>query len=437
MSPFRVSVKRKHVPVKVEPIALVIDLVSPPRRQVKKEPASAPPREIVLAFGPIELGVLFDSLEEGIAAVYQAQEALGHKWIRSQSSRDGNGVRKKQTLRCNCYQDPTETHRMDIDPSDHRQGKSGRTHCMARVNLCRSGSQWKVTTIDATHNHNRSIPEGGTAQRPPTADHRLTVGRFAEGFTRAQVGEILNSHNILVTIWWQSPAQAHLTRRYPDILINDNSYNRNNKQYPLSIGIIIDSHGKSRNAWYAFQKKEDTETHAWILRCHLRATGDVHPAVFISDRSGALIAAVALILLFTFHLYCLSHLMENIDKQLARTLGADWQKFLHDFWSCYRAVSPEDFDQQWEVLKGKYPAARAYLNDLYQVRDRWAWAWISVVFYCRDPDSMDCVIESISCRQGMGSPGVRSICATTAVSARSNTHFLTLFLGRSAGRRPF
>ncbi|KAJ7438871.1 hypothetical protein FB451DRAFT_1059965 [Mycena latifolia] len=35
---------------------------------------------------------------------------------------------------------------------------------------------------------------------------------------------------------------------------------------------------------------------------------------------------------------------------------------------------------QWRVLVQRYSAARSYLHDLYQVRDRWAWAWISVIF---------------------------------------------------------
>lgn len=66
-------------------------------------------------------------------------------------------------------------------------------------------------------------------------------------------------------LWWQSPTQRELSRRYWDILINDGTYNRNQYLYVLSIGIIIDSFGKSRNAWYAFQKQEDLATMCWIL----------------------------------------------------------------------------------------------------------------------------------------------------------------------------
>ncbi|KAF7349836.1 hypothetical protein MVEN_01284100 [Mycena venus] len=457
ISPFQPGVKRKHegpLPgAKFERID--IDLSSPPRRKTKQDsslssrflPPQAhvqrqqPPRIIELGFGPIQLHNVYDTFETAEQAIYQAQEALGHKWIRGQVRRDDNtGAVRRRTLRCNRYREPKETHRIDIDPSDHRRGKSGRTNCLAHVNLCPlPGGQWQISLIDAAHNHEPHVPSGGSVQRPPTAEHRSVAERFSDSFSRKQLGEVLASqfpdrtleprqisnmrnqarsearqevnrlggdvqailasletlsqsepgwaysvqmdtNGVVTALWWQSPEQAQLTGCYTDILINDNSYNRNDKQYPLSIGIIVDSHGRSRNAWYAFQKKEDTESFAWILRCHLRATGDIHPELFVSDRSGALIAAVVLVLIFTFHIYCLSHLLENVDRNLGRVLGDAWRSFLPDFWACYRAVSPEDFETQWQALVQRYPAARSYLTDLYECRDRWAWAWISVRF---------------------------------------------------------
>ncbi|KAF7372331.1 SWIM-type domain-containing protein [Mycena venus] len=148
--------------------------------------------------------------------------------------------------------------------------------------------------------------------------------------------------------------------------------------YPLASSLTpmdVPTMGGTRS-----RKKEDAETHDWILRCHLEVSRDVHPEIFVSDRSGALIAAVSSVIIFTFHVYCLSHLLENIDKNLARALAEDWHNFLQDFWTCYRAVSPEDFEKKWADLVKCYPAVRAYLHDIYQVRDCWAWTWISVVF---------------------------------------------------------
>ncbi|KAJ7859756.1 hypothetical protein B0H13DRAFT_1639881, partial [Mycena leptocephala] len=246
-----------------------------------------------------------------------------------------------------------------------RQGKSGRTNCKAHINLIHiGGGKWRISLIDAEHNHERHVPEGITVQCPPTLAQRSALSSLAFRSSTRLSGPgwdfaVRLDGNVVVAFWWQSPEQAQITRRYTDILINDNSYNRN--CHGSGSGY---KSARSHNSWYAFQKKEDTEMFVWILGNHLRAAGDVHPEIFISDRAGALIAAVAVILCFTFHIYCLSHLIENLDRNLSRTLGPEWQNFLRDFWSCYRAVSPENFET----------------HELYQCRDRWAWAWISLRF---------------------------------------------------------
>ncbi|KAJ7239683.1 hypothetical protein C8J57DRAFT_1245797 [Mycena rebaudengoi] len=200
MSPFRPAVKRKNSSAaKVEPI--VINLVSPPQklktesrgngnRVPRQQAPMQPTRQIQVAFGPIKVGNIYNTIEDTTSAVYQCQEALGHKWIIGQSYSD-DGVLKKRTLRCNRSRRPKETHRMDIDPSDHRQGRSGRTDCQARVNITRMSGhlqQWHITLVDGTHNYDRSIPEGGQAQRLPTAAQREVAGRFTD-FSRKQLAQ--------------------------------------------------------------------------------------------------------------------------------------------------------------------------------------------------------------------------------------------------------
>ena len=55
----------------------------------------------------------------------------------------------------------------------------------------------------------------------------------------------LDENQVLIGLWWQSPAQVTLLQQFSDLLITDNSYNRNQYGYPLNIGIIIDNFGKS------------------------------------------------------------------------------------------------------------------------------------------------------------------------------------------------
>ncbi len=184
-------------------------------------------------------------------------------------------------------------------------------------------------------------------------------------------------------IWWQYPQQANLARRYHDVLINDNTYGRNNSAMALNIGVVIDGYNASRNIWYGFQLVEDQGHHAWMLRCHLESAGRA-PEIFVSDRDGALIAAVAEVLPTAEHIFCIHHLEGNVDTNLRRTLPPDqWATFKTEFWAVYRAVSPEEFVSKWSELTGKYPATKSYLDkELYPCRSQWAWAYTSFKFTC-------------------------------------------------------
>ncbi|KAJ7436413.1 hypothetical protein FB451DRAFT_1193915 [Mycena latifolia] len=68
--------------------------------------------------------------------------------------------------------------------------------------------------------------------------------------------------------------------------------------------------------------------------------------------------------------------ISNIDHNLRRSLGEDWANFVQDFWAAYRAVSPTEFERLWAAIVARYANARSYLQELYIVRDRWAWAWV-------------------------------------------------------------
>ncbi|PPQ81028.1 hypothetical protein CVT26_002883 [Gymnopilus dilepis] len=400
-------------------------------------------RDIKPSQGDIRVGRTFASMEDGFRAVCEQQAELGHTWIISQTYRDSNGHVKKLTTRCNHYRKPQETHKVDIDPSEHRRSKSKRTDCKAHVNVTRvsSSTSWYISTAVLDHNHEREVHEEGTASHRPTTEERDIVSKLATSgrakFSRSQISVVLaneghaleprqitnisnkarrqakdevSSHGgnfeaiiadlhakaaeergwnhrlklddngTVVCLWWQSPKQFGLTKRFNDILINDNANNRNDAGYSLNIGIIIDNFGKSRNIWYALQAYEDAATHSWVFRCHLEVAG-VPPTTLITDRGPGLISSAIRDLPLTDHVYCLFHLDENVTKNLRPRLGSEWPDFQRNFWRVYNAVSPEEFDRLWNELISRFPAAKEYLeNELYPCREKWAWAWVSTKF---------------------------------------------------------
>jgi hypothetical protein len=404
-----------------------------------------PARSVKASPGAADIFSVYQSIDEAEAAIYAREEALGYQWKRAQVEKDNYGQLKKRTFRCNCYYHHTPKHAVGIDPSDHRQGKSIKTGCKAHVNVNRKGSQWVITLANWDHNHPRQIPEGAPIRRQPTKVQKEIISKLATSsssrFTRGQLATVMttqtgtaleprqignimgkarrearqeveslggsmhaviakleelarethgwlshikiNRDGVVTGVWWQSPLQRDLGQHYGDVLINDNTYSRNEAGYPLNIGIIIDGHGRSRNAWYAFQALEDHAHHAWVLQCHLDSAGFA-PDTFISDRHRSLISAVEEVLVVSEHIFCMHHLDGNVDKNLRKVIPSNqWMAFKNNFWAVYRAISPEDFDIKWRELTAQYPAAQKYLDEeLYPCRRQWAWVYVSHKFTC-------------------------------------------------------
>lgn len=390
--------------------------------------------------GRLTEGDSYNTLDEAIKAVQQDGETSGFKMRQGQSFQDDSGW-KKVTMRCSSYQGGPERHRLSIHPGNRRRGKTIRTECMAHININRvkGSSRYYLSLVDTHHNHPPVIPVSGKAQRPPTAKQREIVTTYAtdSSFSQCQIKHLLNHQSSdrpledrqitnlinqsreeareavsalggdaaavvarleslrqqdnrweirtrvaedgrVTAIWWQSPAQADLILRFPDILINNIAEYRNQYGYPLNIGIVVDDFGHSRNVWYCLHERQDADTHAWNLRNHL-STAPRAPEVFASDRDAALESAVPKIMPSTFHFICLHHLCRNIVKNLRAAVGSEWNGFVNAFWSLYQSVSPGMFDARYSALIQQFPASAAYLN-LFPVRQRWAWAWVSCRF---------------------------------------------------------
>jgi MULE transposase domain len=417
----------------VKPIRLAVDSETKPNTTLQVLPARI---EVGTTFSSVR------DAKEALFAL-EEEKGFRWRVGQSKRSADGSKKKVTLRCRSYYHHDPTHSSTIDpSDHRNGKSIKTG-CQARANLNRI-SPTLWNVTLIDTHHNHGRELPPGACAPRRPTKEQKDVVSEFASGtgaatnFSRSQISKILSSQfpleplearqisnlinssrseaNIaikalggdvatvlarlqelkdedpgwqyeiqldenqrLVSLWWQSPTQADLCRRYSDLLLNDDTYNRNQYAYPLSIGIGIDNLGHSRNLWYCFHETEEIDTHSWILRNHLRTAGS-HPESFFSDRHRSLIRACEIVMPTTYHVYCLHHLNGNIATNLRPVLGPRWTPFTTSFWEVYRSPSPHVFDEGWNALLVLYPDAAAYLAELYECRQKWAWAWIGTIF---------------------------------------------------------
>lgn len=357
-----------------------------------------------------------------------------------------DGIRRRTTFRCTAAGKHQPKHKRDIDPADFHKGKSIRKECPAHVNVVPIGSEVHISLANFTHNHAPPVPPGAPIRKRPNAEEKGIVAKLAtnsnQQFRRGQIGVVLeaktgrslepcqitnlmntaraaansevdelggdipaiissleqksqeehgwkyfvkiSAEGVVTGIFWQSPLQLALARQYSDVLINDNTYNRNTSGYPLNIGITIDSHGQSRNIWYAFHAIEDQEHFSWVLRNHVSTAG-APPDCLMSDRNRALIAAAAAEMPLTEHFFCIHHLDGNITTHVQCGLASanDFQAFKNAFWGVYRSVSPDVFEIKWHELTTRFPSAKNYLDsEIYPSREQWAWPWVSNKFTC-------------------------------------------------------
>ncbi|KAK0463364.1 hypothetical protein IW261DRAFT_1347780, partial [Armillaria novae-zelandiae] len=147
-------------------------------------------------------GMMYDTLEEAITVVMYQQGLLGYKWKCSHTHRDGNHMVQCKTVCCNRYEKHKPVHCLDINPGDHRTGKSVKTGCQMHVNIvCDiSGTsqmkvQWQIKTIDLKHNHGPLVTPRSALPLLPKKEDKEEVEKLVKAnLTSAQICSVLNNH---------------------------------------------------------------------------------------------------------------------------------------------------------------------------------------------------------------------------------------------------
>ena len=93
-------------------------------------------------------------------------------------------------------------------------------------------------------------------------------------------------------LFWMTPHQLELGRRFHHLLIHDNTYKSNTFGMPLGLFTSVNQHGHTVITAQCVVKGEKTEEYDWAFKCYLRAVG-VAPRVLYTDRDPAVEGAVS------------------------------------------------------------------------------------------------------------------------------------------------
>ncbi|GJJ70983.1 zinc finger SWIM domain-containing protein 3 [Entomortierella parvispora] len=199
------------------------------------------------------------------------------------------------------------------------------------------------------------------------------------------VSKELDSEGHLQRLFWMTPVQRTLYRRYRDVVLYNNPFKDDRFDMTFYIFFLVDNEGKSRLVGCSLVSDSKTEDHAWILQQLLKANNGQHPGVLIVDEDPAVEAACTEVIPRTNRLISLWHLVNHLKANLHGALTVGWTDFLPVFWKTRNSITQDVFERRWKedvlVLVHDEPSsAKSYLQRIYDRRERWAWPWVGTTF---------------------------------------------------------
>ena len=192
---------------------------------------------------------------------------------------------------------------------------------------------------------------------------------------------------VVLRWFFMTPKQVKNTRKYAQVIFEDNTYRSNRYGEALALFCGINEHGQTLLlAQDCMPSSENAEDYEWLWQEWMKATGCA-PRVLFSDAAYALLGSVPRVFSpdRTAHFLCLFHIYKNLTENCRNSLEQ------HDFTALESAIrqvqecpdkDAADIlwrkileDPRWKTVKD-YLGVRSPLHRL----DRWCVAWQVEVF---------------------------------------------------------
>ena len=150
-------------------------------------------------------------------------------------------------------------------------------------------------------------------------------------------------------VFWMSVEQFAIARRFPYLILHDNTYQSN--RYNLNIGLFVgvNNYGQSVLMGQSIVVAEKIRDFEYQFTHWLAAAG-IAPVVIFTDACMKASAAVATVFPNARHFWCYWHIAKNVAKNLKGVLGHDtFTKLVRLMARAHRQVSIVVFEHMWNV----------------------------------------------------------------------------------------
>ena len=184
----------------------------------------------------------------------------------------------------------------------------------------------------------------------------------------------------LFHIFWMDSNQQDLYQHYHDVIVTDNTSGTNKYRMALCFFVGVDNRNHTQVFAQGLLSDETSASYMWILEQLLEANDGISPSVIISDADTGLDAALKTFLPFVKHIHYIFHIRQNLDRQIQRSLGENYNAFLSQFYSARNSLNEAAFDIKWKQLNETFPCAKNYLmGTLDKIKESWGRAFICMV----------------------------------------------------------
>ncbi|XP_058202727.1 protein FAR1-RELATED SEQUENCE 5-like [Rhododendron vialii] len=183
----------------------------------------------------------------------------------------------------------------------------------------------------------------------------------------------------MTNCFWADATARKSYQYFGDVVVFDTTYNTNRYSMIFAPILGVNHHRQTTLFGCAFLCDETAETFEWLFKEWLKAMPAGPPKMIITDQDPAMTKAIGIALPNTHHRYCMWHITNKFSEKLS-TLS--YKEYYEEFKNCiWNSETPEQFEAGWvEVINKANLSGNDWLQNLYEIRERWVPAYVRHIF---------------------------------------------------------
>ncbi|KAL2526724.1 Protein FAR1-RELATED SEQUENCE 5 [Abeliophyllum distichum] len=226
-------------------------------------------------------------------------------------------------------------------------------------------------------NHERNIRE---EQRGHDADTLIEYFTFEkERSPNFYFDYEIDSDNKLVHCFWADLEARRSYAYFGDAVVFDTTYNTNKYSMIFVPFVGVNHHAQTILFACGLLSDKSTESFVWLFSKFLEAMHRQPPHIIITDQDAAIAKAISMVLPFTFHRYCIWHILNKFSEKINVMVYNDEYHMLVNI--IKNSESPDEFESRWAaVMENEAFANNEWLCNMFSIRSRWVPAYVNHIF---------------------------------------------------------